>query len=180
MNWQQATVEIESVEFDVRLNVVSSFGLFLNAARVEPAVITLYQSMQESEQVSDAVLERICELSREEINIQHENTNDAAFTVYLWLLALCSKARATVGALCIAGAPNCFYAWKAARSVLLPSLAPMPAGDMAEGRNGNSKDPPPNGSGGWILRSCPLSDGTRNFFTGPVAPSSAAGSAARA
>ena len=177
MNWQQALAEIESIEFDVQLNVVSSFDLFLNAARDEPAVIALYEAMQASEEVSDTVLERVSKLSTQEIDTRYGNTNDAALTVYLWLLSLCRKAHATAGALCIVGAPNCFYAWKAARLVLLPSLAPMPAGDMVSGRNSNGVETPLNGSGGWACRPHLLCYGIRPFFTGSVTPLSMAGSA---
>lgn len=177
MNWQQAAEEIESVEFDVQLNVVSSFKLFLNAARDEPAVIALYQAMQASEEVSDAVLERVCELSRQEIDTRYANTNDVALTVYLWLLSLCRKTHATVGALCTVSAPNCFYAWKAARSGLLPLLAPMPAGDMMGERSEDRIETPLNGSGGWIYSPCPLSNGTRKILAGPVTLMSVAGSA---
>ena len=180
MNWQQAITEIESIDFDVQLNVVSSFSLFLNAARGETAVIVLYQAMQESEEASETVLERICELSGRQIDIRYANTNDTALTVYLWLLSLCRKAHATIGALRIVDAPNCFYAWKAARSVLLPSLAPMPAGDMVSGRNNDSISTPPNGFGSWVYKSHPLLHGTKTFFTGSVTSLSMAGSAGHA
>ena len=155
MNWQQALAEIESVEFDVQLNVVSSFGLFLNAARDEPAVTVLYQAMQASEEVSDTVLERVCELSTQDIDTRYANTNDAALTVYLWLLCQADTTRATAAAFRVIHAPNCHYAWKMSQSVLLQALTPDPTEDIQTGHNSNAGD-------GWA---------TGGAFTQPAAAS---------
>ena len=176
MNWQQEATEIESIEFDVQLNVVSSFKLFLNAARKEPSVIALYQALQASEEVADAVLDRVCELSRRQIDTRYANTNDTALTVYLWLLSVCRPTHATIGSLCVVGAANCHYAWKVARSVLLPSLAPQSSGDITADWNGQGTEAPSNGYGGWIFKPCPLSNGTRKILTGSAFSVSDAGS----
>ena len=140
MNWQQAIQEIESVNFDVQLNVVSSFRLFLNAARDEPAVITLYEAMQESEEVRKTVLERLRELSMRQIDIQYGNTNDTALTVYLWLLGQADANRAIAAVLHVIRAPNCHYAWKMSQSVLMQMLTPVPTVDIHTGRNSNAED----------------------------------------
>ena len=140
MNWQQALTEIESVEFDVQLNVVSSFDLFIDAAQDEPAVTTLYQAMQTSEEVSEAVLDRVCALSRQEIDVQYANTNDAALTVYMWLLCQADTGHATAAAFRAVRAPNCHYAWKMSQSVLLQALTPVPTEDSPTGHNSDARD----------------------------------------
>ena len=176
MNWERALDEIESIAFDVRLNMVSSLRLFLNAAREEPSVIVLYQAVQTSEDVSGTVLRRVCELSRQEIDIQYANTNDTALTVYLWLLSLCRTTHATIGSLCVVGAANCHYAWKMARSILLPSLVPASSRDIVADWNAHGVEAPSNGYGGWIFSPCPLSNGTRKVLAGSAFSVSDAGS----
>lgn len=175
MNWQQEATEIESIEFDVQLNVVSSFKLFLNAARKEPSVIALYRAMQTSEEVSEKVLGRVCDLSRQEIDTRYANTNDTALAVYLWLLSVCRPTHATIGALCVVDAANCHYAWKVARSILLPSLDPVLSGDMMAGWTDHGAEVLSNGSGGWIFKPCPLSNGTRKILSGSAFSVSDAG-----
>jgi hypothetical protein len=121
MNWRKALNEIESLEFDVRLNVVSSYRLFLTAAQQEPAVKALYQAMQSSEEVTEEVLGRVCEVSTMEIDTRYGNSQDAALTVLLWLLWLTEKDYAEVAAHYVAGAGNCWYAWRMAQPILFPA-----------------------------------------------------------
>ena len=120
-NYLVALNEIESLEFDVRLNVVSSYRLFLTAAQQEPAVKALYQAMQSSEEVTGEVFGRVCQLSTMEIDTRYGNSKDAALTVLLWLLWLTEKAYAEVAAHYVAGAGNCWYAWRMARTILFPA-----------------------------------------------------------
>ena len=118
MKWKDALKEIESAEFDVRLNVVSSYRLFLKAARQEPAVVALYQAMQESEEVSGKVLGRICEFSTGDIDPQYANPRDTVLTVLLWLMSLTNRTYAEVAAQYVSGSRNCWYALKMAKAVL--------------------------------------------------------------
>ena len=175
MDWREALDEIESVEFDVWLNVVSSFSLYMKGVRKQPAVTALYRAMQESEEALETVLDRVCQLSRREIDTRYANMNDTPLSVYLWLLSLCRRTYATVGALCVAGAPNCHYAWKVTRTILLPALAPVPGGDIAPERKGDAEEMPENGCGGWAFIPCPLSNSAGKVLAGDAMMTNAAG-----
>ncbi len=175
MEWSDAIDEIESIDFDVRLNVVSSFSLFMRSVREEPAVAAMSQAMQSSEKALETVLEHVCELSRREIDTQYENPGDTALAVCLWLLSLVRPSYANIGALCVVGAPNCFYAWKVARLVLLPPSASASAGDMMTGQNGATEPAVASGTGGWVFNPCPLASGAGKVLAEPAMPTMAAG-----
>lgn len=120
MNWKNALAEIESLEFDVRINVVSSFRLFLNAARKEPAVIALYQELQQSGEVAEEILGRVCELSQLSIDARYGHPADTALTILLWMLSLRQRTYAEIAANYIESVENCWYAQKMAKEVLAP------------------------------------------------------------
>ena len=164
MNWKEALNEIESLEFDVQLSVVSSFSLFMKAARKEPAVASLYQAMQSATNVSDKVLRRVGELSSLEIDTRYENPMDTALAVSLWILSLVQPAQAKDAALKVTSAPNCHYAWKVARSVLMRASLQVSSGDMMTGQSGNEGGVNLNGSGGWVFRSVPASNDAGEVF----------------
>ena len=118
MTWKESLAEIETVEFDVRLNVVSSLRLFLGAARKEPAVLALHKELQQSGDASEEILGRIYDLSRSPSDPAYCNPADTALTVLLWLLSLSQKAFAEVAASFVVAVDNCWYAKKVARLIL--------------------------------------------------------------
>ena len=64
MNWQEALNEIQSVEFDVNLNVVSSTDAFFEAVAREPAVLEAYDQMRNSGDLREEALGRLCDLNQ--------------------------------------------------------------------------------------------------------------------
>ena len=118
MNWEQALSEIESLEFDVRLNVVSSLSLFLKVARQEPAVIELYHELERNIEVSYVVFRHLRDLSNSPVDSQYENPRDTALAVLLWLLELTYPKFAHIAAWLVTNSANCWYAKKVSSEVL--------------------------------------------------------------
>ena len=151
MDWRNAINEIESLEVDVRLNVVSSFSRFLKAARREPAVLALHQKMQESGEVSEEVLGRIYELSTEETDPLYENPRDTSLAILLWLLFLKQMTHAKIAAHRVAGTPNCHYARKVVALILAPIPAPLTSGGMRIDQTENKINEVLSGSDGQTI-----------------------------
>ena len=137
MNWKDALNEIESVEFDIRINVVSSFRLFLNAARQEPAVIGLYQELQQSGEVAEEILGRVCELSQLSIDARYGHPADTTLAILLWMLSLRQRTYAEIAANYVESAKNCWYAWKMAKEVIAP--VSVSGGDIGVSETGNAE-----------------------------------------
>lgn len=113
--------EIESNEFAVRLGVASNFRTFLRAAQQEEAVWRVLRELysQGGRLVLSQILQRVLELSNEQVDFRYENPWDTALTVYLWLLSLKDSEAAETAASAVSRALNCWWATKIARSVLL-------------------------------------------------------------
>lgn len=120
MNWEEALSEIESYEFNARLNVVSSMPAFFRAAAQEPAVLELYGRMPESGDVREEALGRIHDLSRLEVDRRYENPNDTPLAILLWLTWFAAPDFAGIAADIVDRAPQCWYAKKLARRILVP------------------------------------------------------------
>jgi len=120
MNWTQALKEIESPEFDVTLNVVSSLGAFFKAAAKEPAALTLYATMRTSGEAREDVLGRIHDLSQLEVDRRYENPNDTALAILLWATNFAAPELVQMAADLVDRAPQCWYAKKLARRILMP------------------------------------------------------------
>ena len=143
MNWEEALSEIESYEFNARLNVVSSMPAFFRAAAQEPAVLELYGRMPESGDVREEALGRIHDLSRLEVDRRYENPNDTPLAILLWLTWFAAPDYAGIAADLVDRAPQCWYAKKLARRILIPpSVA-----------SGNSwvGERPPFGDSGYVF-----------------------------
>lgn len=122
MSVQPALKEITSHEFAARLNVVSGMRSFFTAAGHQPAVVTLYQKMRDSGEALEEVLGHIHDLSQLEVDRRYENPNDAALAILLWLTLFCSTNPGYyhTAAELVDRAPQCWYAKKLARRVLIP------------------------------------------------------------
>lgn len=120
MNWIQAIKEIESPEFDVTLNVVSSMRAFFAAAAKEPAALTLYDTMRTSGEAREDVLGRIHDLSQLEVDRRYENPNDTALAILLWVTNFAAPEFVQMAADLVDRAPQCWYAKKLARRILMP------------------------------------------------------------
>ena len=133
MNLNEALSIIESHEFAANLNVVGGTRPFFAAASREPAVIALRESIASSGFAMEEVLGHVSDLGTLEIDRRYENPNDTALAVLLWSLYF---ADANPGWACTAAemvdrAPQCWYAKKLARRILLPP--PVASGDSWSG-----------------------------------------------
>ena len=78
MNWQEALEEIQSVEFDVNLNVVSGTNAFFQAVAQEPAVLEACRELRQSGEVREDALGRIHQLVKQETDPRFETSMTCA------------------------------------------------------------------------------------------------------
>ena len=120
MNWQEALEEIRSIEFDVRLNVVSGTNSYFRAAAQHLAVQEAYRQMYESGDVREEVIGLIYDLASEPVDPQFENPNDTALAVLLWLTNFTAPDFVESAAIRVDQTPHCWYAKKLAQRILNP------------------------------------------------------------
>jgi hypothetical protein len=101
--------EIESHEFAGRVNVASDLRTFLRAARAEPSVNGLLQELDSPEK-RPAVVNRVFELARRQIDPRYENPSDTPLAIYVWSMSLKDMGLATIAAERAAQAPQCWWA----------------------------------------------------------------------
>jgi hypothetical protein len=123
MRLEQALHEIKSHEFAARLNVVSGMRSFFAAANREPAVMSLLNDMSESGEAREEVLGQIQDLSQLEIDRRYENPNDTPLAILLWLTGYAAHDFSRMAADLVDRAPQCWYAKKLARGILMPPKA---------------------------------------------------------
>ena len=123
MNWQEALNEIQSVEFDVNLNVVSSTDAFFEAVAREPAVLEAYDQMRNSGDLREEALGRLCDLVWSDADSRYENSNDTPLAVLLWLTNFAASDFAAIAAGWVDQAPRCWHAKKLAQRILNPPPA---------------------------------------------------------
>lgn len=128
MNLATTLREIKSHEFAARLNVVSSMPSFFAAASKEPAVMSLYLGMNQSGEAREEVLGYIQDLSQLEIDRRYENPHDTALAILLWATVFTASDYSHMAADLVDRAPQCWYAKKLARRILLPP--PVASGDV--------------------------------------------------
>jgi hypothetical protein len=110
--------KIESNEFSTLLNVTSSFKGFLRAAYEEQATQDLIKELIDAPVNTWLVLQRVTELSRQEIDTNYENPWDTALTIYVWALSLIDLEIAQTAAAFVLNAENCWWATRFANSIL--------------------------------------------------------------
>ncbi len=130
MNWQEALTQIESLEFDANLSVVSSTKAFFRNVAQDPVVLDLYWQIQESGELKESILDRTYDLSAQEIDMRHGNPNDKPLAVLLWLSYYAAPELGRLAATYTARAPKCWYAWKLAHQILDP--APVNSSNFKE------------------------------------------------
>jgi hypothetical protein len=106
---------------------VSGYRAFFKAVSKEPSVRTLLKAMQTSGEAVEHVLGRIHDLSLLEIDRRYENPNDTALAILLWVTSFTSSDYAQLAADLVNRAPQCWYARKLARRILVPP--PVSSGD---------------------------------------------------
>lgn len=132
MNWQEALEEIQSIEFDANLNVVSGTNAFFRAVSQDSAVMEACREMLQSGEAREEVLGRIYDLVGQEIDPSFENPNDTPLAVLLWLTNFAAPSHAERAATWVDVAPGCWYAKKLAQRILNP--LPSSTGDSKFGK----------------------------------------------
>ena len=131
MNWQEALNDIQSMEFDVNLNVVSSTdGFFAGVAR-EPAVLEAYDHMRNSGERREEALGMLFDLAWEGTDPRYENPNDTSLAVLLWLTNFATSDLVALAASWVDLAPRCWHAKRLAQRILNPPASMT--GTVAEG-----------------------------------------------
>ena len=120
MNWQEDLLHIQSYEFDANLNIVSSMGAFFRAAAQEPTVRSLYTRMLQSGDAREEALGRIHDLSMLEVDRRYESPHDTPLAILLWLMQFAAPDLIALAADLVDRAPQCWYAKKLARRILVP------------------------------------------------------------
>ena len=121
MSWEEALTEIGSHAFAAKLNVVSSMRDFFSAASKEHSVIELLGEMRASGELREEVVGRIYDLSRLKVDPRYENPLDTSLATLLWMTYLSSREPDILqnAAVLVDRAPQCWYAKKLARRLLL-------------------------------------------------------------
>ena len=123
MNWQDALAHIESIEFDAKVNMVSSAKAFFREVAQDPVVLELYRQVKDSGELQESTLDRIHDLAGREIDLRYGNPNDTPLAVLLWLTLHTAPDAGSVAAHYIARAPQCWYARKLAQRIMGPPAA---------------------------------------------------------
>ena len=119
MNWKQALAEIETHQFAANLNVASGIRSFFRAVARDPVVVVLRERMRVSGEAREEILGRIYDLAQLDTDLKFENPNDIPLAVSLWLMYFTSF-NSGLAAYYVDQAPNCWYAKKLARRLLVP------------------------------------------------------------
>ena len=120
MNWQEALEQIQSVEFDINLNVASSTDAFYEAVAGQPAVLDAYRLMRSSGDHVEDVLGKLRDLTWAETDPRYENPNDSSLAALLWLTNFAASDYATIAATWVDQAPRCWHSKKLAQRILNP------------------------------------------------------------
>ena len=119
MNWNDAVSEIESPDFDAKLNVISGMDAFFRGVAKEPVVLEAYRCLQDSGQAREDALNRLCDLSALEIDVRYENPNDTVLAVLLWLFSFTYPDDVGLAVDYVSRAPQCWYAAKFAKQLAM-------------------------------------------------------------
>ena len=120
MTWQEALNEIQSVKFDVALNIASSTDRFFEAVSEEPAVLSACVLMQKSGELREDTLNTLRELVTRESDPAYENPYDTALAVLLWLTNFAAQDHSRIAASWVDQAPRCWHAKRLAQRILNP------------------------------------------------------------
>ncbi len=127
MNLQDVLIEIESGEFDARVNMVSGMGQFFKAARQEPAVVELFRELASSGSSCEDVLGKIHDLSNLFVDSRYENPKDSAIAILLWSLTYTQPEYGVLAAHYADRAEQTWYTKKLAHALIEP--IPNSSGD---------------------------------------------------
>jgi hypothetical protein len=120
MTWQEALDEIQSVKFDVALNIVSSTDKFFDVVSEEPAVLSACVLMQKSGELREDTLNILRDLVTRESDPMYENPYDTSLAVLLWLTNFAAQDHSQVAASWVDQAARCWHAKRLAQRILNP------------------------------------------------------------
>lgn len=155
MTWEQALSEIESYELASNLNVVSSMRSFFGVVAKEPVVLELYRYMCELGDAREGVLGRIHDLSDRPVDRRYENPHDTPLAILLWLTRFAAPDYVEMAADLVDRAPQCWYAKKFARRILVPP--PSGTGNPWAGE-------PPSGSDNMTIIVNPATRNVSHYY----------------
>ena len=128
-DWRQALAEVQSREFDIRLSVVSGLASFIRAADQLQSVRVLNRALMDSREAREEVFGRLNDLSNLAVDRRYLHPYDSALTILLWLTISSSLDYGLMSAEVVDRAPQCWYAKKLSRKVLMPTPAPKTNGE---------------------------------------------------
>ena len=120
--WQDSLREIRSTQFDIKLNVLSGTGQFMQALEREPAVRATLQAIQESEPLGHDTLETIRMIAKTQVDMDYQNPNDTALAALLLALSTAQPELGREAARMVARTPGCCYAAKLAQEIIQKDL----------------------------------------------------------
>ena len=167
MSLAQELREIGSYEFAVKLNVVSSMRSFFAAAGEEAAVSALCKEMLESGEAREEVIGRIYDLCSLEIDRRYENPNDTALAIMLWLTIFAAPDYSQMAANLVDSAPQCWYAKKLARRILVPP--PVSTGNSWVGSAMYGIGSTGSRSGDMLITMKPMAKEAKRFYEKAIA-----------
>jgi hypothetical protein len=118
MKFNEARKHIESHDFAANINVASDFKTFLLATYNQKAVKIVLKDLY-SQELRTKIFYRILELSHQQFDKRYENPWDIPLAVYLWLLSNYNDELTKIGANIVTQIPQCWWASKVARYILL-------------------------------------------------------------
>jgi len=117
MNFKEAVREIESMEFNVRVNVASDLRHLLTIASKEICVGIAFSGLEE-ENNKKYLINRLINLASRKTDMRYENPYDTALVIFLWLFSYKNEKLARISAQTIIEAPQLWWASSLARQIL--------------------------------------------------------------
>jgi hypothetical protein len=133
MTYEEAIHRIESIQFSVEVNVVSSLASFVNAIRREEAVRLLVREMRSQPHVWRDVCARIIQLRMSPIDPQYENPHDVSLATYVLSSEWFNGWAGRFAARLVSNVQNTWWARRVAALVLKPQVSrttPLRIGEL--------------------------------------------------
>lgn len=117
------TTQIEDIRFSAELNLATGAKAFRRALRDHSLLHQLAEAARDAASAT-ALVDRVAELSRRQIDVRYENPFDVALCCYLVVLGdTAEPATVARAAQAVSKAPNCWWAIEVAGDVLMRAIA---------------------------------------------------------
>lgn len=124
---KEAMSTIESHEFSAYVNAASGMRTFLQAVNQHNTTRKLLKELEDPIFCLQ-ILNRVFELSRQQVDPRYENPWDTALAVYVLLLSWKDESLAKIAAEEVIHIPQCWWAMKVSRRILLEEKSHNDAG----------------------------------------------------